>query len=238
MIRHSDIPSILVVEAERENRRLLRISLEKCGFRILLASSADEGIARCSTSTADLIIFDIDDVQGDAFTVLDHLHSSVKCPLIVLSSREREQDIVRSLDSGADDYIVKPFRTAELVARSRVALRRWTRPEEAVTFTVGSLTVDFRRREVWKANVRVQLTPTEYSLLALFIKNSGKVLTHRYILEQIWGASCTEDIDYLRVYVGHLRKKLEDDPNHPAYILTASRIGYGWSEKSPSRKTD
>jgi two-component system KDP operon response regulator KdpE len=234
MTRKSGIPSILVVEGDKENRRLLRVTLENGGFNVVLALTSGEAIVQCGVSTPDLIILDIDNVENDPFAVLHRLHCDVKSPVIVLSFREREQDVVRSLESGADDHIVKPYRPGELVARSRVALRRSTPEEEDTTLTLGSFSVDFRSRSVWKGAEQVKLTPTEYALFLLLIRNAGKVLTHRYILEQIWGSDCTEDTEYLRVYVGHLRRKFGDDPMHPGFIFTASGIGYGWNQKSGS----
>jgi two-component system KDP operon response regulator KdpE len=234
MTRKSGNPSVLVVEGDKENRRLLRVTLENGGFNVVLALTCGEASVQSRVSTPDLIILDIDNVEDDPFAVLHRLHCDVKSPVIVLSSHEKEQDVVRSLESGADDYIVKPFRPGELVARSRVALRRNTPEEEETPLTLGSLTVDFRSRRVWKGEEQVRLTPTEYALFLLLIRNAGKVLTHRYILEQIWGADCTEDTEYLRVYVGHLRRKFGDDPMHPGFIFTASGIGYGWNQKSGS----
>jgi two-component system KDP operon response regulator KdpE len=234
MIKKFDIPSILIVEGDKENRRLLRVTLEHGGFNVRLAITGGEGIAQCSLNAPDLIILDIDNVEDDPYAVLHRLQRDVKSPVIVLSSHEKEQDVVRALDGGADDYVVKPFRPGELVARSRVALRRRTTEEEESPLTLGSLTVDFRARLVWKGEEQVKLTPTEYALFLLLVRNAGKVLTHRYILEEIWGADCTEDTEYLRVYVGHLRRKFGDDPSRPGFILTASGIGYSWSRGSGS----
>ena len=234
MTRKSGNPSVLVVEGDKENRRLLRVTLENGGFNVVLALTCGEASLQSRVSTPDLIILDIDNVEDDPFAVLHRLHCDVKSPVIVLSSHEKEQDVVRSLESGADDYIVKPFRPGELVARSRVALRRSTPEEEETPLTLGSLTVDFRSRRVWKGEEQVRLTPTEYALFLLLIRNAGKVLTHRYILEQIWGADCTEDTEYLRVYVGHLRRKFGDDPLRQGFISTASGIGYGWNRESGS----
>jgi two-component system KDP operon response regulator KdpE len=234
MTRKSGNPSVLVVEGDKENRRLLRVTLENGGFNVVLALTCGEASVQSRVSTPDLIILDIDNVEDDPFAVLHRLHCDVKSPVIVLSSHEKEQDVVRSLESGADDYIVKPFRPGELVARSRVALRRSTPEEEETPLTLGSLTVDFRSRRVWKGEEQVRLTPTEYALFLLLIRNAGKVLTHRYILEQIWGADCTEDTEYLRVYVGHLRRKFGDDPVRQGFISTASGIGYGWNRESGS----
>ena len=234
MTRKYGNPSVLVVEGDKENRRLLRVTLENGGFNVVLALTCGEASVQSRVSTPDLIILDIDNVEDDPFAVLHRLHCDVKSPVIVLSSHEKEQDVVRSLESGADDYIVKPFRPGELVARSRVALRRNTPEEEETPLTLGSLTVDFRSRRVWKGEEQVRLTPTEYALFLLLIRNAGKVLTHRYILEQIWGADCTEDTEYLRVYVGHLRRKFGDDPVRQGFISTASGIGYGWNRESGS----
>ena len=234
MTRKSGNPSVLVVEGDKENRRLLRVTLENGGFNVVLALTCGEASVQSRVSTPDLIILDIDNVEDDPFAVLHRLHCDVKSPVIVLSSHEKEQDVVRSLESGADDYIVKPFRPGELVARSRVALRRNTPEEEETPLTLGSLTVDFSSRRVWKGEEQVRLTPTEYALFLLLIRNAGKVLTHRYILEQIWGADCTEDTEYLRVYVGHLRRKFGDDPLRQGFISTASGIGYGWNRESGS----
>jgi two-component system KDP operon response regulator KdpE len=232
------IPSVLVIEEDSEYRRLLHVALGKSGFHILLANSDREGISQSKQNTLDLIILDIDNLDGDVFAVLHQLHRCVKSPVIVLSAREREQDIVHALESGADDYIVKPFRTGELIARLRVALRRRTEEEEESPLTLGSLAVDFRTGMVWKGDEEVRLTPTEYALLLLFIRNAGKVLTYRYILKQIWGAARVEKSVYLRVYVGHLRKKLGDDPARPGYILTAPGIGYGCGLEPGSMKPE
>ena len=234
MTRKSGNPSVLVVEGDKENRRLLRVTLENSGFNVVLALTCVEASVQSRVNTPDLIILDIDNVEGDPSAVLHRLRCDVKSPVIVLSSHEKEQDVIRSLESGADDYIVKPFRPGELVARSRVALRRSIPEEEETPLTLGSLTVDFRSRRVWKGEEQVRLTPTEYALFLLLIRNAGKVLTHRYILEQIWGADCTEDTEYLRVYVGHLRRKFGDDPLRQGFISTASGIGYGWNRESGS----
>ena len=231
-MKKSGIPSVLVVEGDKENRRLLRVTLENGGFNVVLALTCGEASAQSRVNSPDLIILDIDDVEDDPLAVLHRLHRDVKSPIIVLSAHEREQNLVSSLESGADDYVVKPFRPGELVARARVALRRSTPEEEDTTLTLGSFSVDFRSRSVWKGEEQVRLTPTEYALFLLLVRNAGKVLTHRYILEQIWGAACAEDTEYLRVYVGHLRRKFGDDPVRPGFILTASGIGYGWNQES------
>jgi two-component system KDP operon response regulator KdpE len=220
------MPSVLVIEEDRQNRRLLQVTLRKGGFHILTTNGGGNPLSE--TIAPDLIIMDIDGMEGDALVRLHRLHHDAGCPVIVLSSREREQDIVRSLESGADDYIVKPFRTGELIARSRVALRRRTAEVDESPCTVGSLTMDFHARTIRKGMEETRLTQTENELLLLLVRNAGKVLTHRYILEQIWGTGATGKTVYLRVYIGHLRKKLGDDSPGSTHILTASGIGYGW----------
>ncbi len=228
MMTRSKLPLILILEKDIEYRRLLQVALGKSGFNILLVSTAGEGITQSRLTVPDLIILDIDDPELDGYAVLHQLRDCVKSPVIVLSALEGEQDIVRSLESGADDHIVKPFRTGELIARLRVAMRR-RREEEAPPLRFGALTVDLAARTVWKGNERVRLTPTEYALLLLFIQNAGKVLTHRYVLEQLWGPSCAEKTEYLRVFVEHLRKKIGDDPQNPTHVFTVPGIGYGWT---------
>jgi two-component system KDP operon response regulator KdpE len=228
MMTTSKLPSILVLEEDIEYRRLFQVALGKSGFDIVLANTASEAIAHARLTVPDLIILDIDNPEEDGFAVLHQLRDCVKSPVIVLSALDGEQDIVRSLESGAVDHIVKPFRTGELIARLRVALRRRSE-EEAPPVRFGELTVDLAARIVWNGSERVRLTPTEYALLLLFIQNAGKVLTHRYVLEQLWGPSCAEKTEYLRVFVEHLRKKIGDSPQNPTHVFTVPGIGYGWT---------
>jgi two-component system KDP operon response regulator KdpE len=217
---------ILVIDDEIQIRRLLQITLEAAGFKVHLAASGEEGIREAAMARPELIILDLGLQDADGIDVLKKLRVWAEIPILILSVRASEQDIVAALDAGADDYLTKPFRTGELLARVRAALRHRQLTEEGTAFTSGSLFVDLAARVVKKKGEVIKLTPTEYALLALFVRNTGKVLTHRYILQQIWGPTFEEETQYSRVYVAQLRKKLEDNPNTPRLIVTESGIGY------------
>jgi two-component system KDP operon response regulator KdpE len=219
-------PSILVIDDEQQIRRLLQISLEANGFTVCLASSGEEGLLRASMERQELIILDLGLPDLDGTEVLRKIRQTMATPVIILSVRNTEQDIISCLESGADDYLIKPFRTGELVARIHAALRhRPSEPPERV-FRLGPLEVELDSRTVMKGGQIIKLTGTEYALLTLFVRNPGRVLTHRYILEQVWGPTFAEETHYSRIYVAQLRKKLEDDPSNPRLILTESGIGY------------
>jgi len=217
---------ILVVDDEIQIRRLLQITLEGAGYEIHLAESGEEGLRQAAMARPEMIILDLGLPDQDGITVLKKLREWATVPVLVLSVRSSEQDIVTALDAGADDYLTKPFRGGELLARVRTALRHRQSTEQGSVFNSGPLTVDLAARMVKKKGEIVKLTPTEYSLLALFVHNAGKVLTHRYILQQIWGPTFEEETQYTRVYITQLRKKLEDDPTNPKLLLTESGIGY------------
>jgi two-component system, OmpR family, KDP operon response regulator KdpE len=217
---------ILVIDDEIQIRRLLQITLETAGFKVHLAASGEEGIREAAMARPELIILDLGLQDADGIDVLKKLRVWAEIPILILSVRASEQDIVAALDAGADDYLTKPFRSGELLARVRAALRHRQLTEEGTAFTSGSLFVDLAARVVKKKGEIIKLTPTEYALLALFVRNTGKVLTHRYILQQIWGPTFEEESQYSRVYVAQLRKKLEDNPNTPKLIVTESGIGY------------
>jgi two-component system KDP operon response regulator KdpE len=217
---------ILVVDDELQIRRLLQISLEAAGYKVHLAESGQEGLQQASMSRPEIVILDLGLPDAQGIDILKKLREWATFPILILSVRASEQDIVAALDAGADDYLTKPFRTAELLARVRTALRHRQLPEQEAIFHFGSVSVDLIARVVKKAGMIVKLTPTEYALLALFVRNVGKVLTHRFILQQIWGTTFEEETQYSRVYVAQLRKKLEDDPTHPRLLLTESGIGY------------
>ena len=174
----------------------------------------------------ELIILDLGLPDVDGLEVLRKIREWSSVPILILSVRSAESDIIACLDTGADDYLVKPFRTGELLARVRTALRHRQATEEKQAFVFHDLSVDLSSRIVKKAGEIVRLTATEYALLALFVKNAGRVLTHRFILEQVWGPAHAEETQYTRVYVGQLRKKIEDDPSNPKLLLTESGIGY------------
>lgn len=222
----STLPSILVIDDEVQMRRLLQISLEASGYKVHSASSGKEGLQQVAMARPEIVILDLGLPDEDGIEVLKKIREWATIPVIILSVRASEQDIVSALDAGADDYLTKPFRTGELLARVRASLRHHQTTAQGEVFACQDLSVDLAARVVKKKDELVKLTPTEYSLLSLFVRNAGKVLTHRYILQQVWGPTFEEESQYSRVYVGQLRKKLEDDPSHPTLLLTESGIGY------------
>ena len=222
----SDGPPVLIIDDEVQMRRLLQISLEGAGYVVHAAATGKEGLQQAAMSRPEIVVLDLGLPDEDGIDVLRKIREWATVPIVILSVRSSEQDIVKALDAGADDYLTKPFRTGELLARIRAALRHRHSTDQGDVFQAGGLDVDLSARTVRKNGEPVKLTPTEYALLLLFIHNAGKVLTHRYILQQIWGPSFEEESQYTRVYVGQLRKKLEDDPSDPRLILTESGIGY------------
>jgi len=218
-----------VVDDEVQIRRLLELTLQGSGFDCRLASTGEEGVIRAASERPELIILDLGLPDMDGRDVLRKIREWSSIPVLILSVRNAENDIVSCLDAGADDYLVKPFRTGELLARVRTALRHRLTKEEKEIFTNRNLSVDLTARTVKRGNELIKLTATEYSLLALFVRNAGRVLTHKFILEQIWGPAHAEEAQYTRVYVGSLRKKIEKDPANPKIILTESGIGYRMS---------
>lgn len=218
--------TILVIDDEVQMRRLLRRVLEQEGHRVLLVDTGKEGLAHAGTDRPDVIVLDLGLPDVDGLEVLKELRSWSSVPVLILSVREAEETIVNALDSGADDYLTKPFRTGELLARIRALLRHRVSGQEDQVFESDDLTVDFSARTVAVRGQAVKLTPTEFALLSLFVKNAGKVLTHSYVLREIWGPSFAEETQYLRVFVGQLRKKIERDPTTPRLLLTESGVGY------------
>jgi two-component system KDP operon response regulator KdpE len=219
-------PGILTIDDEPQILRLLRLTLEKDGYHVVSATTGEEGILRVRTSIHSLVILDLGLPDIDGMEVLKQIRRVSNVPVVILSVRGGESDIIEALDNGADDYLTKPFRTGELLARVRASLRKAQQPEDGNELTIGSLAVDTAARIVTKSGLQVKLTATEFDLLTLLMRHAGKVLTHRFILESVWGSAYAEETQYTRVHVGHLRKKIEDDPANPRLIQTESGIGY------------
>src|SRR5450432_2660658 len=217
---------ILVIDDETPIRKLLEITLQSHGYSVTHAATAKEGLLKTANQSPDLVILDLGLPDENGHNTLKKIREWSARPVIILSVRNSEEDIVRALDNGANDYLVKPFRTGELLARVRSALRLPGIEDDNPIIDFNNLVIDLSSRTVKKNNEGIKLTATEYTLLALFAKNEGKVLTHHYLLNQVWGPSYTNESQYLRVYVAQLRKKIEDDPNRPAYIITESGVGY------------
>lgn len=217
---------ILVIDDEPQIRKLLKINLESNGYLVRLAETGSEGIVMASSHPPDLILLDIGLPDKSGQTVLRELRGWYGNAIIMLSVHSEEEEIVTALDNGATDYLTKPFRTAELLARIRSGIRRNTVREEEDVVTTGDLQIDFTSRTVKKNNVHVKLTPTEFKLLSLLARNGGGVTTHQTLLREIWGVSYQEQSQYLWVYIGALRKKIEANPNEPLHILTESGVGY------------
>jgi two-component system KDP operon response regulator KdpE len=216
----------LVVDDEVQIRRLLRLVLEAENYKVYEAETGQRALMEIATHKPDIVLLDLGLPDLDGLAVLKRLREWSEVPVIVLTVRDDVQEKVTALDAGADDYITKPFSTPELLARLRAAQRK-TRPEEEMSvFQNGDLIVDLAARVVTRGGHEIKLTATEYALLRLFVKHPGRVLTHRYILREIWGPKSEEHRQYLRVYVTHLRQKIEPDPSRPALISTQPGIGY------------
>lgn len=226
------MPCLIVIEDEPQIRRFLRSSLEDAGFRVFEADSAARGLTEVATRKPDLVILDLGLPDRDGVDVIQDVRNWSQVPILVLSARSSEEDKVRALDLGADDYLVKPFGTAELLARVRVALRHGNVSESAApTFDAGDFRVDLAARRVWRGEEEVHLTQLEYRLLTVMIRHIGKVLTHRQLLAEVWGSAYVEHSNYLRVYMAQLRQKLEMDPARPRHFLTEIGVGYRFAGK-------
>lgn len=218
---------ILIIEDEQPIRRFLRASLTNEGYRVNEASSGEDGLRTASRQPPDLVILDLGLPDMDGQEILRRLREWLTAPVIILSARDQEQQKIEALDSGADDYVTKPFGIGELLARMRTALRHAHHVTPASSdVSVGDLRVDLSARLVYRHNAEVHLTPLEYKLFVTMLKHSGKVLTHRFLLKEVWGPHDTHETHYLRVFVASLRRKLEDDPARPRYILTEQGVGY------------
>lgn len=217
----------VLVEDDPQIRRFVRTALQSEGWQVHEAATLRDGLVEAGTRHPDIVVLDLGLPDGDGIDFIRQFRAWASTPVIVLSARADEPDKVAALDAGADDYLSKPFGVAELLARVRANLRRQQAGEgRESTFQFGDVRVDLSARIVTKAGAEVHLTPIEYRLLGVLIANAGRVLTHRQLLREVWGPAYVEHSHYLRVYMGHLRQKLEEDPAQPAHILTEVAVGY------------
>jgi len=223
---------ILIIDDEPQIRKMLEITLQTNGYLSKSAVSAKEGLIMAANHPPELILLDLGLPDENGHVVLQKLRLWYTNPVIILSVQKNEVDIIKALDNGANDYLSKPFRTGELLARIRSALRDSISEEGDTTLNFQDLQVDLSARIVKKNNQLVKLTSTEYNLLAILIKNEGKVLTHQYLLRAIWGPGFINQSQYLRVFIAQVRKKIENDPNRPEYLLTESGVGYRFMSKT------
>ena len=221
-----NLPRVLVVDDEKAIQRFLKNALSSAEFSVHIVGSGKEALTAAIAIRPDLIILDLGLPDMDGMEVLRRLREWTKVPVIILSVRDREDEKVAALDSGADDYVTKPFGIGELLARMRVALRKTVQQSPEPVYRVDGLEVDLEHRRVVAQGEEVQLTPTEYDLLRLLVAHAGKVLTHNQILRQIWGPAYVEQPHLLRVNISNLRRKIEPDPSRPQYVLTELGVGY------------
>jgi len=222
-------PIILLIEDDPRIRRFLRASLVTQGYDLIEAETGREGLALAASRVPDVVLLDLGLPDMEGMEVINQLRTWTSVPIIILSARGQERDKVANLDAGADDYLTKPFGVGELLARMRVALRKVMPAEEGkpeARYSLGDIQVDFERRLVLRGQEEVHLTPIEYKLLAVLLKHRGKVVTHRQLLKEVWGPSYVEQNPYLRIFILNLRRKLEDDPTRPQYLLTEPGVGY------------
>ncbi|ALR75995.1 two-component system response regulator KdpE [[Enterobacter] lignolyticus] len=219
--------NVLIIEDEQAIRRLLRSALEGDGLRVHEAETLQRGLLEAATRKPDLVILDLGLPDGDGIDFIRDFRQWSQVPIIVLSARAEETDKITALDAGADDYLSKPFGIGELQARLRVALRRYGGSEQnQPLYTFSNTQVDLANRRIVRGDEEIHLTPIEFRLLAVLLNNHGKVLTQRQLLSQVWGPNAVEHSHYLRIYMGHLRQKLEIDPARPQHLLTETGIGY------------
>jgi two-component system, OmpR family, KDP operon response regulator KdpE len=220
-------PLVLVIEDDAQMRRFLRASLNSNGYQVVEAEAGEAGVIQATARNPELVLLDLGLPDLDGLVVTQRLRQWAKTPIIVISARGKEQDKIEALDAGADDYLTKPFGVGELLARIRVALRNAARGDSGASeFSVGDLKIDLGRRQVLLSDKEVHLTPIEYKLLATLVKHAGRVITHRQLLREVWGPNSSDQTQYLRVYMGHLRHKLEANPSRPRYLTTEAGVGY------------
>lgn len=225
-----EIPAtLLLIEDERQMRRFLRVTLESEKYSVVEAETASNGLALAATGHPDIVLLDLGLPDMDGLEVIDRLREWSTVPVIVISAREQEGDKIKALDRGADDYLTKPFAAGELLARIRVALRHAapkSRDQGEAIFVAEALTIDFLKRQVFHETREIHLTPIEYRLLTVLVRNAGRVMTHRQILKEVWGPPYVEQTHYLRVFMNQLRKKIEADSTRPRFLLNEPGIGY------------
>ncbi len=228
----SGLVTVLVVDDEPQIQRFLRPSLGASGFRVVSAVSVSEGLAAFEKTAPDIVILDLGLPDADGKNMIPAIRKLSNVPIIVLSARDRESEKIESLDLGADDFVNKPFGIGELLARIRSAMRRAHKSADrpATEVSVGGIEIDFARHAVTKHGKPVRLTPKEFELLALLMQHAGKVITHRQLLHSVWGPANVSDSAYLRVFIGQLRAKLEDNPSDPYLILTEPGVGYRFAD--------
>jgi two-component system KDP operon response regulator KdpE len=221
------VTKVLVIEDDADIRGLIIKVIKGMDLIALEAQTINDGTQIAAKEKPDLIILDLGLPDGDGIAFINNYRSWSTNPVLVLSARVQEHEKVKALDAGADDYLTKPFGTAELMARMRVLLRRLSQSDaNTPTFSFGDVKIDLSLRKVTKVDEEIHLSPIEYQLLNILLTNSGKVVTHRQLLKEVWGGQHTEDNHYLRIYMGHLRQKLEDDPTQPKFLLTETGVGY------------
>lgn len=227
MITNLESKRVLVIEDDAQIRELIAKVIIGMDLDPAQESTVEGGLKNAAVIKPDLVILDLGLTDGDGIEFINGYRAWSSNPILVLSARIAEHEKVKALDTGADDYLTKPFGTAELMARVRVLLRRQHKAESNIpNFIFGDIEVDLSSRRVIKANEEIRLSKTEYQLLSILLLNQGRVVTHRQLLKEVWGGQHTEDSHYLRIYMGHLRQKLEDDPAQPKYLLTETGIGY------------
>jgi len=221
--------TILLIEDEPQMRRFLRVTLQGHGYRLIEASTGEEGLTEVATRNPDVVLLDLGLPDIDGLEVTKRLREWTQVPVIVISAREQEEDKIRALDAGADDYLTKPFGAGELLARIRVALRRTALQHsgsEVSVFVLDNLKVDLSKRQVFLSDAEIHLTPIEYRLLTVLIKYAGKVITHNQLMREVWGLAYVDQSHYLRIYMAQLRHKLEADPARPKFFINEPGVGY------------
>ena len=217
---------ILVIDDESQIRKLLKVSLKSQGFYIEESHDGRDGINKVAIIKPDLVILDLGLPDMDGKEVIREIREWSNVPIVILTARDQEKEKIEALDNGADDYITKPFGIGELLARIRVCLRRKTEDENEHIFNFGGLIIDLVNRRITVDNMEIKLTPTEYEIIKVLAQNAGKVITHKQLLKKVWGNAYDNDNNYIRVYIGQIRRKIEPNPAQPCYIITESGVGY------------